>query len=173
MKALRILFLALLVASCNAPRAVYDYDQEVDFSEYATFNFYPEFRTGMNELDERRLLSALENVLSEENLSLSENPDLLLNVYSEEYREPSGNSVGIGVGGGGGPVGVGVSAGIPVGGPTTYLQLTFDFIDTRTDALVWQAVVTSPFDLDAEPEERQEKLRKIAEEAFEGYPPEK
>ena len=173
MKSVRLIILALLVASCNSTRAVYDYDQQVNFSDYSTYNFYPEFRTGLNELDEKRLFTALENVLSEENLSLSQNPDLLLNVYSEEYREHSGNTVGVGIGGGGGPVGVGVNAGIPIGGPKTYLQLTFDLIDARTDALVWQAVVTSPFDLDAKPEERQEKLLKIAEEAFEGFPPKK
>lgn len=171
MKLLRIFLFCLLISSCNSPRAVYDYDQQAEFSQYNTYNIFPEFNSGLSQLDERRLLSSLENALQEENLSEAANPDLYLNVYTEEFREPSRNSLGVGVGGGGGNVGVGVSGGIPIGGPETYLKLTFDLIDARNDALVWQAVVESPFDLNASPEKRQKRFDKIVQKALEGYPP--
>lgn len=173
MKFLRICLFCLLITSCSSPRAVYDYDQQVDFSQYDTFNVFPEFTSGLSQLDERRLLRSLEKALQEENLSEAVNPDLYVNVYTEEFREPSRNTLGVGVGGGGGNVGVGVSGGIPIGGPETYLKLTFDLIDAENDALVWQAVVESPFDFDANPEERQKRFDRIVQKALKGYPPKK
>lgn len=173
MRLLRFLFLLPLIASCDSARAVYDYDQQVNFDAYTTYAIYPELRTGLSQLDERRLVGSLQNSLLKENLSEGEDPDILVNVYSEEFREPSRNTLGIGVGGGGGNVGVGVSGGIPIGGPETYLRLTFDFVDAETDALVWQSVVESPFDLNASPENRQRRFEKIVQKALKGYPPKK
>ena len=173
MKFLKFLFLFLIFTSCNAPRAVYDYDQQVNFDKYTTYSLYPEFRSELSQLDERRLISSLETALQNKNFSASNAPDLYVNVYSEEFQEQNRKSLGIGVGGGGGNMGVGVSGGIPLGGPATYLELTFDFIDVEDDSLVWQAVVQSKFDPDASPEERQERFEKIVEKALKGYPPEK
>jgi hypothetical protein len=68
---------------------------------------------------------------------------------------------------------VGVSGGIPLGGPETYLRLTFDLIDAKRDELVWQAVVDAKFDLDASPERRQELFSAIVTQALKEYPPEK
>ena len=127
MKTLKMLSVFLILVSCNTPRAVYDYDQQADFSKYRTYSIYPELRTGLSQLDERRLISSLQNALLEENLSEGATPDILVNIYSEEFREPSRNSLGVGVGGGGRNVGVGVSGGIPIGGPENYLRLTFEF----------------------------------------------
>lgn len=173
MKLFRFLICGFILTSCSGPRAVYDYDQQLDYSLYNTYEIYPELRTGLNELSERRLLNALKEVMQEENLGLSEDPDLYLNVYSEEFLEPSRNTLGIGVGGGGGNLGVGVSGGIPIGGPENYLQLTFDLVDARNDQLVWQAVVESPFDFDWVPERKAEVLKKMTVRAFKGYPPRK
>ena len=171
MKILRTLSILFFISACNAPRAVYDYDQEADFAKYRTYAIYPEVRTGLGQLDEKRLLNVLEQELRDENLVISENPDFYLNVYSEDFREPSRSTLGVGLGGGGGNVGVGVSGGIPIGGPETYLRLTFDLIDARTDALVWQGIVESPFNLNARPEQREERFQKIVEKALKGYPP--
>ncbi len=173
MKIFRLLAIVLFVVSCNAPQAIYDYDEQAEFTSYRTYSIYPELYTGLSQLDERRLINSLESQLQQEGLSPSENPDLLVNVYSEEYRQDNNSRLGVGVGGTGRNVGVGVSGGIPLGGPDTYLRLTFDFIDARTDALVWQAVVESPFDLNADPSARQKRFAQIVQKALAGYPPNK
>jgi hypothetical protein len=173
MKILRFLFLLLLVSSCNTPRAVYDYDPQVNFESYSTYSLYPEFHSGLSQLDERRLFASLENELQRKGFSAAEMPDMYVNVYTEEYQEKNRNNVGIGIGGGGGNLGVGVSGGIPLGGPKTFLKLTFDFIDVQDDSLIWQAVVQNKFDPNANPEERQERFEKIVKKALEGYPPKK
>ncbi|MEG9328660.1 DUF4136 domain-containing protein [Salinimicrobium catena] len=161
----------LILTSCNAPQAVYDYDQQINFSQYQTFDIYPDLRTGLSQLDEERLIKSAKQGLQNKSLSYSANPDLFLNIYSEEFRQQSDSRLGIGVGGGSRNVGVGVSGGIPLGGPETYLRLTFDLIDAKTDALVWQAVVESSFDLNASPTERQKRFDQIVQKALAGYPP--
>lgn len=171
MKLLKILPVFLIFISCNAPQAVYDYDQQVNFSKYRTYGIYPELLTGLSQLDERRLIESVQRGMQARNLSPSEDPDLYLNIYSEEYLENSDSRLGIGVGGGNRNVGVGVSGGIPLGGPETYLRLTFDLIDAGTDALVWQAVVESSFDLNADPMERQNRFDEIVQKALKAYPP--
>lgn len=173
MRAFKILFVFLFLASCNAPQAVYDYDQEINFSNYSTYSLFPDFRSGLSQLDEKRLLASLENQLQQKGFSVSSEADLYVNVYTDEFQEQNRNSVGIGVGGSGRNVGVGVSGGIPLGGPETYLQITFDFIDVKDDALIWQAVVESQFNPDASPQQRQAQFEKIVQKALEGYPPKK
>ncbi|WP_423818162.1 DUF4136 domain-containing protein [Salinimicrobium sp. TIG7-5_MAKvit] len=171
MKLLRILSLCLIITACGGPRAAFDYDEQTNFSSYNSVVFYPEMRTGLSELDEKRLLNSIEKTLQEKNMSTSSTPDLYLNVYTEQYQEPSRNSVGVGIGGTGGNMGVGVSGGIPLGGPESFLQLTFDLIDVERDELVWQAVVNSKFNPNWSPVQRQQQFYKIVKEALEGYPP--
>lgn len=172
MKFLRLFLICVLATACNAPRVAYDYDREIAFDQYSTYSFFPQLQTGLSQLDERRLLSSLENQLQEEGFAKSASPDLYVNVYTEEYQEASRNSLGVGIGGTGRNVGVGVSGGIPLGGPTTILKLTFDFVDVETDTLVWQAVVESKFDPNATPEARQKRFDRVVKKALEGYPPE-
>lgn len=171
MKFVKIILCLLIFSSCNAPRAFYDYDEQVNFQSYSAYALYPDLRTGLSQLDQDRLVNSLKNALPDAGLSPSEDPDIYVDFYTEEYRERSRNSLGVGVGGGRGNVGVGVSGGIPIGGPVTWLRLTFDFIDVREDSLVWQAVVESQFDPDASPEERQARFDRMVQEALKGFPP--
>lgn len=173
MKYLKYLLVLAVFSSCNAPRAVYDYDQKASFNTIDTYKFYPDLVSRMSQLDEQRLLSILETELASEGLSYSEDPDIYVNFYASEYEADSGNNIGVGVGGGGGNVGVGVSGGFPIGGPTAYLRLTLDFIDAKNDSLIWQAVVDSKFDKNATPENRETQLRIMVLKALNGYPPEK
>lgn len=171
MKIYRSLLFLFFIASCNAPQAVYDYDERVDFSTFKSYAMHPEMNTGLSQLDQPRLLESVHKVLKQKNLVVSQDPDLILKIYSEEYKRDSNTRLGIGVGGTGRNVGVGVSGGIPIGGADTYLQLTFDLVDAETNTLVWQAVVKSVFDLDASPDERQQKFEEISKKAFKAYPP--
>lgn len=173
MRLLPYSLLILFLAACNAPNAVYDYDQDINFDQYHSYAIFPDFKSGLSQLDETRLLRSLDKKMKEKGFSISEDPGLYINIYTQEFQQDNRSRVGIGVGGGGGNVGVGVSGGVPVGQMDHYYKLTFDFIDVEKDNLVWQAVVESPFDLDASPEKRQQRFDRIVEEALKGYPPKK
>ncbi|MDT0641465.1 DUF4136 domain-containing protein [Zunongwangia sp. F363] len=173
MKIVKLLFLCLLFAACNTPKIAYDYDQNANFSNYSTYALFPEFHSGLSQLDEQRIVRALDNAMEQKGFSNADNPGIFVNVYTEKFQEESNNSVGVGIGGGGGNMGVGVSGGIPIGGPETFLRMTIDFIDREKDSLVWQAIIDTKFDPNLSPEERQALFSKIIKRALEAYPPEK
>ena len=143
------------------------------YSQFQTYKIYPDLVSKMNQLDEQRMLSILDTEMSNKGFTISEQPNIYVNFYSSEFQSDSRNTIGVGVGGGGGNMGVGVSGGIPIGGPQTNMRLTIDFINVENDALVWQAVVDSQFNYNASPEQREAQLRKMVQEALNGYPPKK
>lgn len=171
MKNFSTILIVLLMVSCGAPQAVYDYDESVDHSRFQTYAFYPELDSGLSPLDQDRLVASLESGMEKKGINASRQPVLLLNFYVEEYQKPSRNNMGVGIGGGGGNLGVGVSGNIPLGGPKNFLRLTFDLVDAKNDELIWQAVVDSKFDRNASPEKRRARFDRIVQKALEGYPP--
>ena len=173
MKFFQYIILAVFISSCGGPRAVYDYDETAGFSNISTYQIFPDLETGMNQLDEQRLVTILNEQLAQKGFTTSQEPQIYVNFYSTEYQTPTRNGVGIGVGGTGRNVGVGISGGIPIGGPENYRRVTFDFIDVQRDILIWQAVVEGRFDNNTSPEKRAESLREMVEEALKGYPPKK
>ena len=173
MRLIKYSILLIFVTACNSPQAVYDYDQQVNFEQYSTYSIFPDFQTGLSQLDESRLIESLKTAMQQKAFSVSDDPGIYVNVYTQQYEQDNRSRVGVGLGGGGGNVGVGVSGGIPVGEMDTYLKLTFDFIDVEKDMLVWQAIVESPFNFNADPQKRKERFDKIVAKALEGYPPKK
>ena len=140
---------------------------------YKTYQFFPDFQTGLSQLDETRLIArSLENGMQQNGISKAQEPDLFVNAYSQERVDRNRSSLGIGIGSGGGNLGVGVSGGIPIESNKLILEITIDFINVKKDALVWQAVVETKVNPKASPEERRALFNKIVEKALEGYPPE-
>ncbi len=170
MRLFLILFSSVILASCGASVGV-DYDTEKDFSKYITYNFYPELKTGLNELDENRIIKITDSLLQKKGMVKSDNPQLLINFYSSEYVSRSRNTIGLGMGSVGRNTAVGVSTGIPVGGNEVNQQLTVDFIDASQDALVWQAKTEGSFKERATPEQRENYYKKTLNNIFNKYPP--
>lgn len=161
----------LAFVSCGTNHVTYDYDEMQDFSVYKEYHIYPDLVSNLSELDEDRLKNVIHEEMLKKGFSETTSPGIYVNFYASQYQTPSNNSVGIGIGGGGGNMGVGVSGGIPIGGPETYLQLTFDFINVQNDALIWQAEVEGKYNKNSSPEKRTEQLQKMFQKALEGYPP--
>ena len=159
------------LASCSAVRVNYDYDKNTDFSNYTTYNYYPDLETGLNELDSKRLLKAVDSVMQQKGILFSEEPDFLINIQSRAFRNPQNSTVGVGVGGTGRNVGGGVSIGLPVGRPNVEREIVFDLVDSQKDELFWQAVSESAFRESASPSVKEEKLHEIVSKVFSKYPP--
>lgn len=160
----------LLLASCGAAKVSYDYDSQTDFSSYSTYNYFGDMETGLSELDEKRLMDALDASLGEKGFMFAEEPDIFINIKSSVFRSQSGNNLGVGLGGGG-RIGGGVSVGIPIGGPKLAREIKIDFVDANKDKLIWQALSESPFQERDTPAEKQEKLQVLVTKIFSKYPP--
>ena len=164
--------LLVVLSSCGVARVNYDYDSKTDFSSYSTFNYYADMETGLSELDEKRLMDAMDATLGEKGYIFAEEPDVFINIKSSVFKSQQGNNVGVGLGGGNRGIGGGVSIGIPVGGPKLTRELQIDFVDSNKDMLIWQAISESPFREGDTPAEKSEKLQAVVDKIFSNYPPE-
>ena len=161
----------LSVFSCTSVRVGYDYNPTTDFSNYFTYNYFSDMNTGLNDLDTRRLLKAVDSILPQKGLRLSEEPDFLLNIQSSFFYNPQRSTVGVGVGGTNNNVGGGISIGVPVGGSESELELVFDFVDTQKNELFWQAVSSLPYRQKSSPSTWEKQLTQAVIKIFSKYPP--
>lgn len=173
MKYFLVLLVAVFTISCGSTRVDYDYDEQVDFTNYKTYDFLPDLQTGLSQLDANRLIEAIDLVMQEKGFVKSETPDMLINIVSDQYRENSQNSVGVGVGGGSYGGGVSIGAGIPLGGSKDHQTITIDIVDRAKDILVWQAVSDSNISLNTNPQDRVSYFTKVSQKIFAKFPPQK
>ena len=168
-------FLLITLALCSCGPAVYvDYDEKQNFSEYTSYQFYPDIDSGLNQLDDKRIMVAIDSVLRQRGFTRSEYSRFFINFYASESLSNSRSTLGIGVGGGGRNVGVGVSGGIPIGGPVINKVLTVDFINAKEDqGLVWQAVVEGEIKENATPLQKEAFYYKLISRALSKFPPKK
>ncbi|SRX54343.1 DUF4136 domain-containing protein [Aequorivita sp. CIP111184] len=165
-----LILLSILLASCGASVAV-DYDQQVDFSKYNSYNYFPNIDSGLNALDDNRIIKITDSLLQQRGFIKSETPLIYVNFYARESISNSRNTIGIGIGSGGGNVGVGVSGGIPIGGNVLNQKLTMDFIDVEKDDLVWQAIAEGEMKERATPQQKEAYYFSVIQKILSKYPP--
>lgn len=170
MKFLPLVVLSVLLSSCGASVAV-DYDKNANFSQYNTYNYFPEIASGLNELDNKRIIMATDSLLQQRGFVKSEDPQLYINFFARESVAASQNTIGFGVGSGGGNMGVGVGGGIPIGGRQITQQFTMDFIDVNSDDLIWQAVAEADYKEKIKPEQKEAYYMALIEKILKKYPP--
>src|SRR5690606_12961590 len=143
MKILRFIpvLMLLLLGSCASIRVASDFDKNVDFGQYKTFAFY---KTGIDkvevsDLDKKRILRAIEDELLAKGFTKSENPDLLVNIFTKAREQVDVNQFNSGWGYG---WGYGWNP-YMWGGRTTVSSYTegtlfIDLIDAKKKELIWQ-----------------------------------
>ncbi|GAL62442.1 DUF4136 domain-containing protein [Algibacter lectus] len=171
MKFVKTLAILFLVASCAPIYVNYDYEKGTDFTKYKSYNYYADMKTGLSELDTKRLLNALDEQLQAKGFALSDTPDFFIDIKSTEFQGAQRQTVGVGVGGGGGNVGGGISIGLPLGQAQVTRQITVDFVDENIKQLYWQAVSESSFNPNSSPEKREARLSAIVAKILKKYPP--
>lgn len=170
-KSFKFLVLLLLITSCGAI-VNYDYDKNANFSEYKTYNYFTDMKSGLNQLDENRLKAAINMQLKSMGFTKSESPNFNIDIQTGEITNNSNSSVGVGLGGTGRNVGGGVSIGIPVGGNRPILEVKIEFVDDNKSGVFWEAI-TSVSNIGNTPEKREESFVKLVNKVFEKYPPQK
>ena len=144
MKAIKLLpvFLLLALASCSSVKVYSDYDNKVDFSQYKTYAFHKKGidKIEISELDKKRILYAVDAELSKKGMTKSENPDLLINIFTKERERIDVNQYNAGWGYG---WGYGWNPYLWGGRSTSVTSSTegtlyIDLIDAKKKELVWQ-----------------------------------
>ena len=166
-----IIISTLFFIACATPRMVYDYDKEADFTKYTSFDFYPDLQLYMSPFDSTRVIEQFEQAILIKDIKKASNPDLFVNIVSEQFESPGRNSVGIGIGGSGRNVGVGIGGQIPLESNTITQVFTIEFIDVAKDLLVWQCNYEGRFTKNMTPNEKEAYFKSVFDKVLSGYPP--
>lgn len=177
MKTIRILPLLLLfaLASCSSVRVASDFDKNADFNQYKTYAF---FKSGIDkveisDLDKRRILAAIDTQLAAKGFTKSENPDLLINIFTKSRQQVDVNQFnagwGYGWGWGWNPwMWGGRSTSVST---STEGTLYIDLVDAKKKELVWQGEGVGV--LTQNMSKKEERIQEFVQKIMAKYPPEK
>lgn len=170
--------LALLLAGCSGYHVRSDFDAKADFSAYHSYAF-DLAKDGKGqpilgpELLERRVQRAVAAEMQARNLSVAEQPDLIV-LYHPELHVKRGPvfSFGIGVGsfGPGGGVGAGLSKSTG-GRANLWADILLEVQDAKEHRALWSGSVENAVDPDLSPEEAEVAVQKAVKDLLAGFPP--
>ncbi|MFL9830677.1 DUF4136 domain-containing protein [Flavobacterium sp. ARAG 55.4] len=171
LKILPLLFLFLL-SSCSSVRVYSDFDSRADFTQYKTFAFHKKGidRVQISELDKKRILHAIDNELTKKGMTKSENPDLLVNIFTKEREQVDVNQFNMGWG-----YGWGWGWNPYFWGGNTYTTrstqgtLYIDLIDAKKKELIWQGEAIGT--LTENRREKEQQINEFVAKILEQYPP--
>lgn len=176
LKFLPVLGLLALVTSCSSVRVNTDYDQSVNFGQYRTYAFLKEGVDEMkiSDLDKKRIMKAVDVEMSKKGFVKSENPDLLINLFTDAQKNVHINNWGWGRPWGWGwgyPMmwgGMGMWGGSTVSTSTEGI-LYIDIVRASNKELIWQGQ-GSGF-LSKKRERKEAKIQEFAQKVLADFPP--
>ena len=174
LKLLSFVVITTIFTSCSSVRVASDYDKRASFDNYKTFAF---FKTGIdkaeiNDIDKRRILRAIESELLAKGYTKSENPDILVSIFTKSREKVNVYNNGWG------PYGYGWGWNPWYWGPynntsvstSTEGTLYIDLIDANKKELVWQGMGTGY--LTKNIDKKEERINEFVAKIMEKYPPE-
>ncbi len=167
-----LLLFTILLTSCSTVRVASDYDREANFGEYGTYAFFKPGidKAEISDLDKKRILRAIESELQQKGFTKSENPDLLVSIFTktnENINIYQNQGPYWGYGWGWSPWYWG--SGYNTVSKTSEGTLYIDLIDAGDKELVWQGMGTAA--LAKEVNKKQERINEIVAKIMEKYPP--
>ena len=167
-----ILLSTVFLYSCSSVKVVSDYDTKIDFSTYKTFAFYKKGidKASVSDLDKKRIMRAIEGELVEKGFSKSENPDLLISIFtkSREQVNVTDNNFRYGLGWGYNPWFFG-SSNFTINQHTEG-TLFIDFIDKKNNELIWQGIGSGAMKI-SNIEKKEERINQFVQKIISTYPP--
>ncbi len=191
------ILMLLFLSSCTSVQVISDYDRDVNFNGYKSYAFY---KTGIDkaqisDLDKKRILRAIEAEMGSRGFVKSENPDILVSMFTKEREQVDiYNNFGGGFGFGGfgpgfgfggfGPGfgfgrGFGFGPGFGFGGfgggnnvsISTEGSLYIDLIDAKNRELVWQGRGVGTLNNIKNIEKKEIRIKEFVSEILKAYPP--
>ncbi|HFK5584379.1 TPA: DUF4136 domain-containing protein [Elizabethkingia anophelis] len=163
----------LILGSCSPFNVRSDYDQSASFNQYRTY----EIRQNdlkLNDIDRERVIGSIRQQMNAKGLTEASPADLVINLKAthkeiQDIQTTSPWGYGWGMGWGGPYWGMGW------GYNRTYTDyynrgtLVMDFVDSRTNKLVWQGI-GSGLNVDS-PKTKAKQIPNMVAEVLKNYPP--
>ncbi|MFC4478463.1 DUF4136 domain-containing protein [Flavobacterium chungangensis] len=176
MKTLKLIpfLLLLILTSCSTVTVYSDYDKTVDFAPYKTYAYFKPGidKVEISDLDKRRILRAIDDQMQAKGFTKSDNPDLLINIFTKSREQVDVNQFSAGWGYG---WGWGWNPYMMYGGNQTTVStstegtLYIDLIDAKKKEMIWQGegVGTLTRNID----KKDEKIAEFVGKILAQYPP--
>ena len=177
LKFLPLAILAIVLTSCSSVRVASDYDKETQFKDYKTFAFFKPGidKAEINDIDKRRILKAVEAELMAKGMTKSNNPDMLVSIFTKSNQRVNvyNNAWGFNNWGWGGFNRWGWGAGFGGNQVSTRTEgiLFVDFIDASKKQLIWQGSGTG-YLVTKNVEKKEARIKEFVTEMMTAYPPE-
>ena len=175
-----ILVFAILLSSCSSVRVAADYDREANFDQYKTFAFFKPGidKAEISDIDKRRILRAIEAELMAKGMTKSDNPDMLVSIFTKSTQRVDvyNNSWGYGAWGWGGYSrwGGGWGPGFGWGGnnvsTSTEGMLFIDLVDAKEKELIWQGSGTG-YLVTKNVDKKEARIKEFVAKTMEQFPP--
>ena len=169
MKTLKFLSLIILItlSSCSSVMVNADYDKKVSFTNYKSYAYLKSGidKAEISDLDKKRILNSIDEVMQSKGFSKSENPDVLISIFTKE-RERVDVYQNYGFGWGWNPYwGMGYSNVTTTPEGTLFI----DIIDAKSKELVWQGEGSGY--LTKNTEKKEARIKEFVSKILEQYPP--
>lgn len=164
--------LLFLLTSCEAIRVNADFDKNVDFSKFKTFAYYKAGidKVEISDLDKKRILRSIDEIMIAKGFTKSETPDLLINIFTKSREQVNVNQFnsgwGYGWGFGWNPYGFGSQTMVST---STEGTLYIDLIDAKKKEMIWQG--EGQGDLTKNREKKDENIKEFVAKILAQYPP--
>ena len=167
----------ILLASCQTVKITYDYDNQVNFSDYKTYAFTDEaMKLPVDDLNRTRIINAVDTEMTAKGFTKSPNADVLIDliVKAEQKTEATATNTG-GYGYGYGRYGYGGGFSTTRIDYDTYVvgTLFVNMVSKTTEKIVWSGRGTKTLDENASPDKRESNIKYAVKQIFTQYPPKK
>lgn len=181
---------AFFLTSCSTLSVNYDFNEQVDFNSYKTYDWLPLPDSARdNELNRQRFVNAVNNNLSGKGFALdAARADFKIASHFGKSREIQVTDWGYSYA----PVTYYRGRGYLHPAAPTYATgmsvshsprvsvyeyekgtLILDFIDTESNTLIWRATAKAVINPSSSPQEQTERINNAVEEILENFPPKK
>lgn len=168
------LLLLTLLIGCSAPKVCYDFDTKMNFSQLKTYHIFENAGEGLNELDIKRIIAAIDYKMELQGFKKQENPDFFIDFKAQKRDNNNRNTVAIGFGNVGRNSNIGISGGIPIDNKKYIEDISIDFVEaTEEQLLFWQGILSSKIPQDSHPNKRTQYINKVIYKILNGFPPKK
>jgi len=169
-----LLFTGLLL-SCSSVSVNTDYDKNVNFDQFKTYAYDKKGidKVELSDLDKKRILRAIDAEMALKGFLKSDNPDLLVNIFTQSRERVDVNQFNAGWGYG---WGWGWNPWMWGGGMNTSVSkriegtLYIDMIDAKKKELIWQGVGEGI--LTQNVNKKEERINEFVKTILAKYPPE-
>lgn len=173
LKLLTVFVFASFLTSCLSIKVSSDYDSKTDFSNYKTFAFYKKGidKVALSSLDKKRILAAVEQELLAKGFTKSDNPDVLVNIFTKAHQKVSIHQNG-GYNNMWYPWYYGSNFGTHIS-KYTEGTLFIDLIDADKKELAWQGIGSGVLVKTGNVIKKEAKIKEFVFEIMKNYPPSK